>query len=159
MQEHRDASYSQITEQMMNARHVSDVDMYEIAGFKGQVHTFDLLLDLKNFLQEIVEVQVKKFMPLDSNLIVKMDTGEIKSQGGIILAAEGTREAMSKEEGIIEQMGENAFEDLKTRPKLGDRVYFKRYEGTTLVEAAHSEDKLERRLIQDTRILATIIEE
>lgn len=103
---------------------------------------------------------MKIYQALGPNLIVKMEVGEIKSKSGIILATEGSREAVAREEAVIEQLGEDAFTDLKeeNRPVVGDKVYFKRYEGTTVVDAKDSPDGLERRVIQDTRVLCLVRE-
>jgi len=87
-----------------------------------------------------------------------METGEVRSSSGIIIEAEGTRATMAREEAIIEVLGESSFDDLhpENRPKVGDRVVIPRYEGHTVLSARDAEDKLERRVIQDTRILCSI---
>lgn len=101
---------------------------------------------------------MKKFKALGPNLIIKMETAELKSAGGIVLAAEGTREATAREEAVIVQLGEDAFSDLEevNRPTVGSRIALARYDGKTLEE---NRDKgYEIRVIADTRVLA-IIEE
>ncbi len=91
------------------------------------------------------------------NVLLKMDTGEIKSEGGLILATAESREAMAREEAIIEQVGSTAFEDYPEdeKPKVGDKVVISRYSGKSL---GKYEDGLERRVIADTGILAVILE-
>lgn len=88
------------------------------------------------------------------NVILKMETGEIKSAGGIVLATETSREAMAREEGVIESHGEHAFSDLQNKPKIGDTVIIARYSGKTL---GKYDDGFERRVISDVTILARVI--
>lgn len=42
---------------MINASSVKDIDLYKIAQYKGQLHTLDMYLDLKEFLSEKIEVK------------------------------------------------------------------------------------------------------
>lgn len=109
---------------------------------------------------------MKKFIPLGPNLIIKIETGEVKTESGIIIEAEGTRACTAREEAVIEEVGVDAFSDLiyaahkqgidPVYPKVGDRVAIPRYEGNTVLAARDSDDKLERRVIQDTRILCIV---
>ncbi len=87
------------------------------------------------------------------NVLLRIDTGDKVSAGGIIIETEGSRESMAREEGILEQVGSNAFSDYpeEERPKVGDVVVFARYGGKTL---GKYEDGFERRVLQDTTILA-----
>ena len=93
------------------------------------------------------------------NVLISVDDGEIKTESGFIIAAANSREAqgMAREEGIIEQLGDCAFDDIQPdrRPKIGDRVVIARYSGKTL---GKYEDNRERRVVVDTGILAKIIE-
>lgn len=110
----------------------------------------------------------QKFIPLGPNLIIRMAMTEVVSAGGIVIAHEASREAQAREQGIIEDVGQDAFSDLEYAarqkgiepiiPKIGDTVVIARYEGHIVEEVKHSNDKHERRVIQDTRILALIRE-
>lgn len=103
---------------------------------------------------------MKKFIPLGPNVIVRIETGEIKSAGGIIMAAEGTRDCTAREECIIEERGESSFDDLleENRPKIGDTVIIARYDGNTVQRSQDSSDNKERRVVQDTRVMCIIKE-
>lgn len=57
IKEHRDATYSLITDSMINCFSVEEIDMYKIAQYKGQIHTLDMLLDIEDFLIERLEVK------------------------------------------------------------------------------------------------------
>jgi co-chaperonin GroES (HSP10) len=100
---------------------------------------------------------MRNLIPLGPNLILKVEATELKSAGGIIFAHEGTREAAARDEGIIEAVGESAFDDLdpKNRPVVGTRVAIARYDGKILEETKD----YTRRVIADTRILAIIEED
>ncbi len=97
---------------------------------------------------------MKTYKALGPNLIIKVESGEVKTKSGFIIAAEGTREAEAREEAIIEQVGTDAFDDLDgVVPAVGDSVVIARYDGKSL---GKFKDGFERRVIQDTRILAII---
>ncbi len=98
-----------------------------------------------------------KHSTFGSNVILKIETGEIKV-GSFVIATEGSREAVAREEAILESCGEHAFDDLspENRPSVGDKVIIARYSGKTL---GKYEDGLERRVIADTGILAKVIED
>jgi len=91
-----------------------------------------------------------------SNVIIKIETGEVKI-GSFVVATENSREAVAREEAIIESFGEAAFDDLspENRPVVGDKVVIAKYSGKTL---GKYEDGLERRVIADTGILAKVLE-
>jgi co-chaperonin GroES (HSP10) len=93
-------------------------------------------------------------IPLGPNLIIRCDVSEKKSSGGIIIAAEGTRDAQAPEEGIVESLGEHAFDDLDVKPIIGDRVVIARYDGKVVED--RKDLGYELRLIADTRILAIV---
>lgn len=100
---------------------------------------------------------MKKHIPLGSGVLVKVECCEIKSSGGIIIAAEGTRESMAREECEILALGEDAFTDLNIRPKVGDKVIIARYDGKLLEE--HKDKGFDLRVIQDNRVLTILREE
>ena len=54
LQEHREAPYQYITEAIINVQNVKDLDLHKISEFRGQVHTFDMLLKLDEFMKERV---------------------------------------------------------------------------------------------------------
>lgn len=90
---------------------------------------------------------------LNTNVRVKIITRpDDRTHGGIILP----QYDMSREEGILEDMGSNAFEDFgKDRPKVGDKVVFARYAGKDL---GTYEDGMDRRLMRDLDVLAIVVE-
>ena len=98
---------------------------------------------------------MKKLTALGPNLIIRVSTGEVKI-GNFIVATEGSREAMARDEAVIEQLGEDAFSDLKeeNRPVVGTKIAIARYDGKILEETS----EYTKRVIADTRVLA-IIEE
>lgn len=55
IREHRDASHQALTETMINAPSLANVDMCILAEYKGQVQAFNLLLDIQNFLEDRLE--------------------------------------------------------------------------------------------------------
>lgn len=91
------------------------------------------------------------------NIIIKMETGEIKV-GSFVIASETSREATAREEAVIESVGEDAFSDIleENRPKVGDKIVIARYSGKSL---GTYPDGLERRVLVDTGVLAIVIEE
>lgn len=58
--EHREASYKMVTEFLINSPSLGNIDLSKVAEFRGQVYTFDSLLDLRHFLLERVEVKNDK---------------------------------------------------------------------------------------------------
>lgn len=101
---------------------------------------------------------MKKYKPLGSTVLIKVDTSEVKV-GMIIVAAEGTREAEARAECTILATGEDAFSDLteSNRPKENDRCVIAKYEGVLV--GSFREDGYDLKLIQDNRILCLIEEE
>lgn len=101
------------------------------------------------------------YRALNTNILVKdlfdpQKDREVLSTGGIIIETINPHSDMSKSEGIIEDIGPNAFEDFGERkPKLGDRVVYARYAGKEL--SVYS-DGLARRILRDLDILATVEE-
>lgn len=90
------------------------------------------------------------------NVIIRIDTGDVVSEGGIVIGTSDSREAAAREEAFIESCGEDAFDDLvKDKPKIGDKVIIAKYSGKTLGKYP---DGFERRVIADTGILARIDE-
>lgn len=91
-------------------------------------------------------------------VLIRMVRKEKVSEGGIILEVT-SREIDGTEEGYIEAMGEDAFNDYSENEKfvVGDKVMIKRYSGNIINYTF--EDKEERRIIVDTGILAKIIED
>lgn len=99
----------------------------------------------------------RNYVPLANNIIVKVEIKEVVSKGGIIIGAEGSRESMGREEGVIIAMGEYAFDDLNVKvPKVGDRVALAKYEGKILEEDLKTSAQI--RAVQDTRVLCMIEE-
>lgn len=74
--------------------------------------------------------------PIDLRVIVKPDSAEAKSAGGIILPPEVVdKEKFAIQKGTLVAMGENAWEEAAsrssrfTRPAPGDRVMIGKYAG------------------------------
>jgi co-chaperonin GroES (HSP10) len=98
----------------------------------------------------------KTHKALNTNVIVKeISFVEQKSAGGIIVGSE-TQYEKGRAEGMIEDIGPNAFDDFGTRrPKVGDKVVYARYAGKEL--GVHV-DGLIRRIMCDLDILCLIEE-
>ncbi len=99
---------------------------------------------------------MRKYTPIGPAVIIRIENGEIMSSGGIVIAAEGTRESSAREEATIIAVGEEAFEGLEVRPLVGDKVAIARYDGKVLEE--RRENGYEIRAIQDNRIFSKIEE-
>ncbi len=57
LNEHKDAAKLVISECMLGASNVQDVDLFKIAQYKGQVHTLEQIIDLEDFLSEKVKTR------------------------------------------------------------------------------------------------------
>lgn len=55
LKEHRDASFTMISDVMIGVPSLADLDLCKIAEYRGQVNTFDRVLDLEDFLSERLE--------------------------------------------------------------------------------------------------------
>ena len=55
MKEHRQASRDYIALAMQESASVKDIDLFQIAEYRGQIFTFDLVLDVETFLDEKIE--------------------------------------------------------------------------------------------------------
>lgn len=63
---------------------------------------------------------------------------------------------MTRNEGIVEDIGPNAFDDFGERkPQVGDKIIFARYAGKDL---GAYEDGFERRIMRDVDILCKVVE-
>lgn len=84
---------------------------------------------------------------------------DVKSQGGIILNSiqHSLERDMSRSEGIIEDIGANAFDDFgDVKPQVGARVVFARYAGK---ELGIYQDGFKRRIMRDLDVLCEVVEE
>jgi co-chaperonin GroES (HSP10) len=88
-------------------------------------------------------------VPIDNMVLIEIDNEEKVSAGGIILTAsesEYQRRVYAKETGVILSMGSNAFFDMgEIKPKVGDRVMFKRYSGVEATFESVSEPSRDRK--------------
>lgn len=55
IKEHRNASFEYINLAALNVVSLQDLDLCKLSQYKGQVHAFDQILDLKEFLSEKLE--------------------------------------------------------------------------------------------------------
>lgn len=55
LKEIRDANYHDLQETILTSRSLKDVDLYLLAQLKGQIHTLDMILDLKSFFEQAAE--------------------------------------------------------------------------------------------------------
>lgn len=109
----------------------------------------------------------KMRVPVAHRVLVKLegiDSGEQKSEAGIILRRgltqdEIRREMAAQEEGTVVAIGPTAFKDFGDGTewcKVGDKVFIVRYSGTNFID----EDTKEMfRIINDDDIYALIREE
>lgn len=92
--------------------------------------------------------KVENWIPMNNCVIVKCDKAQETSVGGIIIPATAReREQYGKDGGILIAIGETAFAGLKTKPTIGDRVMFDKYDGSV-------RDNGEYRIMVDEDILA-----
>jgi len=103
-----------------------------------------------------MEIEETNLVPLDDCVVIEIGKKETESEGGIVLTAEySDRKQMSIVEGILIKSGDLAFYDIisneKEYPKIGDRVYFKRYSG---ILHSEKEGNREFKIIRDQDIYA-----
>lgn len=100
-------------------------------------------------------------VPLDLRVLVKPDSAEKVSSGGIIIpetVADQKRQAMMK--GTLVAVGENAWEEAASRsqifrkPKIGDRVMIAKYGGVVVTGL----DGTDYRLLNDEDIIGRLEE-
>ncbi len=95
-----------------------------------------------------------KYRAFRNHCIVRVEKGEIKSKGGIIMAIENSREDMAREEGVILNFGpdfcRDSLDDYRKFLKEGDVVSFARYGGKSL---GIDKEGFEIRVMQDIDIL------
>lgn len=73
--------------------------------------------------------------PMDTRILVKVPTIEVKTAGGIILPDEVVeRDHMSQVRAEVVSIGEWAFPDLRYAPEIGDTVYIGKYAGLLYTE-------------------------
>lgn len=86
--------------------------------------------------------------PMNNCVVVECDKVEEKSAGGIIYTATSKeREQYGKDSGTLIAVGESAFEGLKVKPEVGDKVMYDKYDGKV-------RDNGEYRILVDEDILA-----
>lgn len=96
-------------------------------------------------------------LPMEFNVVVRLDPTEEKTSGGIILPQTKTdRDELANEEGTLEAVSPHAFTyadwpDGAYQPKPGDRVVFARYAG-----AIHERNGAKFRVIKDKDIVAVV---
>jgi co-chaperonin GroES (HSP10) len=82
-------------------------------------------------------IDIEKFECLKGKALLLLDNvPAAKTSGGLMLPEEA-RCAMSNQQidGILVKTGEKAFENEPNKPSIGDRVFFKRYEGIVILGA------------------------
>lgn len=96
-----------------------------------------------------------KTEPLDLRVLIKLDPTETKTAGGIYIPESvAERNKMSAVYGEIVAMGENAFNELKNKPSVGDRVMIARYAGTNVEKKSDADADL--RVCNDEDVIAVI---
>lgn len=92
-------------------------------------------------------------VPYGPNVLVCMDPCSTSSAGGVLLT-DDTTERMNEASvtGCIMAMGPEAFNGLKARPQVGDRVYIEKYAGTK----ARGKDSMFYRVMDDSCIACGI---
>lgn len=100
-----------------------------------------------------------KIQPIEFNVLVKPQTVEEKTKGGIILS-DVTKEAdkYAQQRGEIVALSPLAFSYADwpagtTLPKVGDEVFFGKYAGTLVKD----DDGNEFRLVKDKEIAAVVV--
>lgn len=59
IQEYRDSAFEAVTQEVANKESLKDVDMYKVAELRGNLQTFNTLIDLRDFLSFKVTTEVK----------------------------------------------------------------------------------------------------
>ncbi len=74
-----------------------------------------------------------KYRPIRDKIIIEVDSGEEKSKGGLIIAAEGSLESQARDSGIVLAIGKSCFSDGEPEDLVvGNKVSFPRYAGKIL---------------------------
>lgn len=75
-------------------------------------------------------------LPFAHRALIKPDSVEKVTEGGIILALNEKREQAAVESGVIIALGETFGKDfgLSDLPKVGEKVYFAKYAGKFIKE-------------------------
>jgi co-chaperonin GroES (HSP10) len=110
---------------------------------------------------------LKMIKPIDDTVLVEIEKIDEKTSGGLFLNKDHVeREQMEQTEGVLTAIGDFAFYDLIANednllkikrskpivPKVGDKVYFKRYSG--ILHYDNDNNKVYR-VIYDKDIYAT----
>jgi len=91
--------------------------------------------------------------PVEYKVLIKPEVVEEKTAGGLFLPEQTQdKEKMAQVKGVLVAVGGNAFEDWKSPPQIGDKVYFAKYAGYVV----KGEDGEEYRLANDKDITAII---
>jgi co-chaperonin GroES (HSP10) len=99
------------------------------------------------------------FRPMEFNIVVELDPVEEKTKGGIILIPEKQeRDKLGAEEGVLVAISPLAFSYANPsewgdheKPKIGDRVMVKRYDGVL-----REKDGKSYRIVPDKSLVAVI---
>ncbi len=99
------------------------------------------------------EVEGALPQPTAYHVLVKVDSVETKSAGGIILEYGNSKNLQaSQESGTLVALGRSAWkmvDDGEPWAKIGDKVYFARYEGKQFFH-----DKQDYRIMADNTLIA-----
>lgn len=93
-------------------------------------------------------------IPILHRILVKPDSVETVSAGGIVLAINEKREQAAAERGTVVSMGDTVFKDFggdASTLKVGDRVAYAKYAGKTI-----SDGKEDLVILNDEDIVAII---
>lgn len=83
-----------------------------------------------------------KVKPVTHRLVVKPDSLEEKTEGGIILARNERQEKAATVTGVVVEIGSTCFKDYHSSAeaegiKIGSRVYYAKYSGAILKDEEH----------------------
>lgn len=106
--------------------------------------------------------RIKAVRPLGHRVLVKPDTTEATTKGGIILPDQITRmEQTAQTAGTVLDIGEGCWLDTPSEAwcKVGDRVVFAKYAGMRFWDSVEGKFRDDLLLLNDLDITALITEE
>jgi co-chaperonin GroES (HSP10) len=111
-------------------------------------------------MNEEANIGYKGVIPVEYKVLIVPDVVDDQSQGGLYLPESAReRQQYAMDRGVILAVGEGFFEDIPgPKPKVGDKVIFSKYAGSTL-DIFIDGKRRTCRLCNDKDICAVIKEE
>jgi chaperonin GroES len=135
-------------------------NMPQLASIKreGQPEEFGADTGLPDgYADPVLYVNTSGFLPLGHRLLVKPDTVEKRTSGGLYLPQEVTgRDEMAQVKGVVVAVGEGCWKDTTSADwaKPGDRIVFGKYSGLQYDGA----DAIKYRILNDLDVVGLEVE-